>query len=216
MLEYDIRSGQYRSKETGRYVSRSVVLSEVGNENDRLKVRLAGHARVFITGKIDLREFQVRIAEDLKASGIRMAALASGGTKRIGRDRYLAIGRELQDQYRRLAKFGRAIADGKLTEKQIIQRARQYSNSSTKIFYDAEKRAKISSGFNAAKRELDPQAIHCASCLRYSTNGKFFPVEQVVAPGTGCECRGNCRCRIVYRFIPFVGVRVSSLEGMVS
>lgn len=204
-LKYDQRAGQYRNLETGRFVSRQGVLSEVGKEGDRLKFRLAGHARVLVSGKIDLREFQIRIADDLKASSIRMTGLASGGVKRIQRNQYLSIGRELQDQYRRLAKFGRDIADGKLTEKQIIQRARLYSNASTKVFFDAEKFVKSQTGFNAAKRDLDPQAQHCPSCLSYSTNGRFLPVNQVVAPGANCECRGNCRCRITYRIIPFIG-----------
>jgi hypothetical protein len=158
-----------------------------------------------LNNSTDVFDFQIAAARAIKDSSLRMAIFAKGGKGNMDSNDYLRVGRSLKAQYRRLEKFGRAIANGELTEKQIVQRAGQYANTSTSAYYEAERVGRAQSGFNAAKRELDGQARHCPSCLRYSTDGQWLPIDQVVASGVDCECGGHCKCRVTYKVIPYLG-----------
>lgn len=201
-IAYDASAAQYRDIDTGKFISRDRVVETAQAETTRLKVRCLGHARVLLSGKVELAEYQARVAQDLKASIIRNTILGAGGKDRVVAVQYLAAGRQLKEQYKLLDKFARDIADGKLTEKQILARTGQYANAATVAYYEAEKFDRQRIGFNAAMRSLDPQAKHCKSCLRHHTNGQWLSIELVVPSGVDCECRGNCRCRVQYKKLP--------------
>lgn len=197
-ITYDRRAGSYRG-DNGRFVARAEVLRLVDGEAARLETRLRGHARLLNANRISVGEFQSRMAEDLKLSYLRSAALGSGGRQGLTNRHFGKVGQELKDQYAFLRNFGEAIAAGELSEKQILARAKSYGISTRTAFFEAEKITRQANGFNQAKRTRDPQAQSCPDCIRYSTNGQWFPINQVVAPGVNCQCRSRCRCQIVFR-----------------
>lgn len=197
-ITYDRRAGSYRG-ENGRFVARAEVLRLLDGEAARLEVRLRGHARLLTTNRISLSEFQARMAEDLKLSHLRSAALGSGGRKGLSNRHFGKVGQELKEQYQFLRGFGDAIAAGELSEAQILARAKSYGISTRTAFFEAEKITRQENGFNLGKRTLDPQASHCPDCLRYSTNGQWVPIEQIVPPGVNCQCRGRCRCSVAFK-----------------
>jgi len=194
---YDRNSSSFRG-EKGRYISNAEVLRLVDAEVARQETRLKGHARLLINGRIDIPEFQRRMAGDMKASAIRMAALGAGGVDGLGNRHYGKVGSELKKQYKFLAGFGNALANG-LTEKQVLQRAGQYSRQSAISFHAAQQITKEGEGFIEGRRSLDGQAQHCKQCLDYSTNGQWVPLSELIAVGSSCDCGGRCRCRIVFR-----------------
>jgi hypothetical protein len=153
---------------------------------------------LLINGRIDIPEFQRRMAGDMKASAIRMAALGAGGVEGLGNRHYGKVGSELKKQYKFLAGFGNALANG-LTEKQVLQRAGQYSRQSAISFHAAQQITKEGEGFTEGRRSLDGQAQHCAHCPGYSTNGQWVPIYQIIPPGTSCDCGGRCRCKVDFR-----------------
>ena len=203
--QYDRLSGQYRDLSTGRYVGRPTIQAEVSKEAASLRQLLRDKAQAMLSGNTDVFDFQLSAAQAIKESSLRMAIFAKGGKDNMDGDDYLRVGRSLKAQYKLLHRFGKSIAAGELTEKQIIQRAGQYANSSTSAYYEAERVGRAQSGFNVAKRELDSQAQHCASCLQYSTDGKWLPIDQVVPSGVDCECGGHCKCRVNYKVISYLG-----------
>jgi hypothetical protein len=207
-IVYDRTSSSFRG-DKGRYISNAEVLRLVDAESARQETRLKGHARLLVNGKIDIPEFQQRMAKDMKASSIRMAALGAGGVEGLGNRHYGKVGAELKKQYKFLAGFGTALSTG-LTEKQVLQRAGQYSRQSAIAFHAAQKITKESEGFNEGRRSLDSQAKHCSQCLDYSTNGQWVPVAEIVPVGTSCDCGGRCRCTISFRR---VGLRDAVLAG---
>lgn len=196
---YDRRTANYRNPQTGRFVPRAAILKLVDEESDRLSTRMKAHARLLTDGKIDLGEFQRRAADDIKMSSIRMGLFASGGKSQTPQSVYGVIGRELRSQYGFLANFAQDLAAGKLTKEQAIARAALYGGASRTAFHQAEKVARKREGFLEAKRSLDSAAQHCASCLGYSTNGEWLPVEQVTMPTVNCQCMSRCRCQVVFR-----------------
>lgn len=206
---YDRNSSSFRG-ESGRYISNAEVLRLVDAEVARQEARLKGHARLLINGKIDIPEFQRRMASDMKLSSIRMAALGAGGAEGLGDRHYGKVGAELKKQYKFLAGFGAALSAG-LTEKQVLQRAGQYGRQSAIAFHASQQITKEGEGFTVGKRSLDSQAQHCEQCIGHSTNGQWVPIAEIVPVGTRCDCGGRCRCSVVFRRI---GIRDAVLASL--
>lgn len=196
-ISFNPNTGRYRRSD-GKFVSRQTVLNLAEQEQQQLSVRLKGITRLLAGEKITLGEWQLRMAEALKDSHLRLGALGAGGADKLGPQQYGAIGYQLQRQYQYLDGFANALYNGRLTIKQAIARAGLYGESAGITFNRIEQISREADGFTEAKRNLDPQARHCPSCLRYATN-KWVPIDQVVSPGTACECQNKCRCQIQYR-----------------
>jgi hypothetical protein len=114
---------------------------------------------------------------------------------------YLIAGRNLKSEYEKLRGFAQDLKDGNLSKAQIVARAQLYSNSIYRTYYETYHFQKAErEGFTLAKRDLDPFAKHCPDCPRHSTKGRFLPADQVTPKGVDCACRGNCRCRLTYKF----------------
>jgi hypothetical protein len=198
-IRYERSLGQFRGQ-NGRIVGRAKVLSLVDEEAARLSVRAQALARLLTAGKIAISDFQERLAVALKLSHLRMTTLAAGGREGLTQRHYGRVGYELRTQYEFLHGFGQDLEAGKYDKAEdIVRRAGMYGASSRTAFFESEKLTKEMEYFNEAKRDLDPQSKHCPSCLRYSTNGLWRPITQVIAPGVQCECRSKCKCRILYR-----------------
>jgi len=195
--QYDRRTGNYRSA-NGRFVPRATILRLVDEESLRLSTRLKAHTRLLTSERIDLLEWQRRMAEDIKLSGIRMGVLASGGRSQTSSASYGAIGRELRSQYSFLANFAQDLAAGKLSKEQAIARAGMYGGSARTAFHQAEKVTRKREGFKLAKRILDPQSNHCRECLEHATGDRYLPIADIVPIGSNCSCHSRCRCKILF------------------
>lgn len=214
MIQFDPRSFRYRNVRTGKFASRVDLLRLLDSEVNRLEVRLKGHARLLTSNRIDLPEFQRRMAHDLKLSSLRTSALGAGGVKQLDaahfgreyvpvsfpRQHRLAVGQQLRVQYKYLGGFGDAIASGKLTEKQIIARAASYASSVRIGFYRSELIGRGRQGFEC-KRLLDAGARHCSSCIAHQRHA-WTPVEEVTPPTVNCTCSQRCKCRLIFRRRP--------------
>jgi hypothetical protein len=171
----------------------------VNAEVARQETRLKGHARLLASGKIDIPEFQLRMANDLKLSAIRMSALGAGGAAGLTNRHYGKVGAELKKQYKYLKGFGDTLSTEGLSPKQLLQRAGQYSRQSAIAFHASQQITKQSEGFTEGRRRLDEQSNHCSSCPAHSTNGLWVPIDRIIPPGTSCDCGGRCRCKVDYR-----------------
>lgn len=197
MYQFDPSSHRYRDSENGRFVKVAQVTRFVDEEVNRLEVRLKGHARLLASGKIDTAEFQTRMADSLKESHLRVAAIGAGGTKQFTPTHYGKIGAQLKKQYKFLHGFGQDLAEGKLTAEQAIRRAGSYAQSARTSFFEAEFTSMGKVGFYA-KRLLDAQSKHCESCISYQRLN-WTLIQNVIPPGVDCECGGRCRCRLLFR-----------------
>lgn len=194
---YDRASGQYRDG-NGAKVGRARIRKLVDQEIGRTEARLKAHTRLLIAGKIDLPDWERRFAQTLKESHLRMAAFAGGGQLNLSSRHYGATGYQIRRQLEYLDGFAHDLAMGRLTADRALQRSAMYGKSIRTTFNRIEKLEREIEGFTVAKRSLDPQARHCASCIGYSTKGKWKPIAEVVPAGTNCECQSACRCSVVF------------------
>ncbi|WP_414755570.1 hypothetical protein [Anabaena sp. CCY 9910] len=197
MLIFDPNSHRYRDSETGRFVKAGDISQLIDREVNRAEVRLKGHARLLAQGKINIPEFQARMAQTLKEAHLRNAAVGAGGVKSLTPTHYGKVGAELKKQYKYLYQFGKDLADGKLTSKQAIRRAGMYAASARTSFHEAEFTSRGKVGFYA-KRLLDPQAKHCDACIAHQ-RPNWTLIQLITPPGVDCQCGGRCRCRLVFR-----------------
>jgi hypothetical protein len=195
---YRSTTGQYHNKKTNRFISRPQILRTVAQESQALGLRLRRISAPLLSDTQSVADFQRALAQELKNSYIQTAMVASGGKDRIGSSQYGAIGQVLKEQYKLIDVFGQAIANGELSSAQVRARAGSYSRSLKIAFHATEKATRKSDGFNEAKRNLDGQAEHCESCIRYAGWG-WVGIDRLVVPGTKCICREGCRCNVVYR-----------------
>ena len=198
-VTYDKTTGQYRDK--GKAVPQSDLDLAIAGEALRLKAELRIKAAALTQGRITFEQWQESTAKGLKDSHIRMAIVASGGKANTVANSYLIAGRNLKSEYENLRNFAKDIKGGNLSKAQIVARAQLYSNSIYRTYYETYHFQKAErEGFTLAKRDLDPFAKHCLDCPNHATGGRFLPADQVVPKGVDCACRGNCRCRLTYKF----------------
>lgn len=194
---YSRKSGRFRDLETGQFVPRSRVLLELDREIARTSTRLQGITRLMIGQQIDLPEFQIRFAEELKMAHLRLAAFGAGGREQLTPQHFGYVGQTLKQEYAYLDGFARDLATGRLTESQVLARASMYAESIAQSFHRSEQQTKSRDGF-LGKRSLDVGAYHCPSCPAYATS-TFIPAAEIVPVGVNCECRRRCRCFIVWK-----------------
>ena len=199
MLQFDPKSHRYRNIKTGQFVRYTEVTRHIDEEVNRLQVRLKGHARLLVSGKLDIGEFQTRVAQSLKESHLRNAAVGAGGVKSLTPTHYGKVGAQLKKQYQYLYKFGQDLQSGTMSEKQIIYRAGLYAASSRTSFFEGEFTSRGKVGFYA-KRLLDAGARHCAACISLQKL-QWTLIANITPPGVNCQCGGRCRCRLVFQKI---------------
>jgi hypothetical protein len=200
-ITYNPQTGRYVGAD-GRFVPASVIANLLDQEQAQTAVRLKALTRLLIDQKITLSDWEQRFAQTLKESNVRALALGAGGKARLTQRHYGSVGYQLQQQYKYLDNFAQQLSGQKLTEAQAIRRSGLYASSVRVTFNRSEQISREAEGFNEARRSLDPQAMHCDSCLVHSTNGLWIPADQVVPAGVDCECGQWCRCTVTYRRRP--------------
>lgn len=193
---YDRKAGQYRGND-GRFVPRREIESLIDREiqsNQRKVQSLTGR---LVSGEIELGDWQRSIMDLLRDSHLRLGLLGSGGKNAVSSVEYGAIGNRIKDQYRYLAEFAKSIEKEELSEAQVRSRIDQYAKSSRITFHEMELKTRAIDGFKRGRRLLDLQSKHCAACIAHEKK-EWVNLSEIVAPGVGCQCRSNCRCRLFY------------------
>ena len=198
MITYDSRAGQFRGS-NGQFVNRSIVLNKLQEIQNSTQTQINKITSQLINNRLSLSIWQERMIIIIKEGNIQTMAFGAGGRRKLTKAHYGKMGANLKSEWQRLSNFTQEIKSGKLTENQIIARAKLYSQSVATQFYGGELLTKGLDGFRYAKRSLDNGAKHCSQCPSYSTNGLWRPLSDIILPGHRCDCRGRCRCTISYK-----------------
>lgn len=161
--------------------------------------RLQSHAVALLEGRLDIRGFQQSVINTLKERGIQLTILGAGGSEQVTDSMWQELADHLADVFDLLDGFAIALANGELTEKQVVARARQYSGELDQDFHTAWMAAQGEAGYVEARRSLTEGFKHCEECKLYDTLGQWIPIEQVVPIATDCRCNFNCKCTIEIR-----------------
>ena len=197
-VEYSPSLGRYRDAETKQLVPRSRILLELDRERQATQARMSGLTRRLANGSLSVSEWQIEMGQSLKNSHLRLASLSAGGRSQLTPRHLGLVGGRLRSEYARIANFATEMKAGNVSVAQAIARSKLYAQSALQTFHAGEKITREQEGKTMAMRSLDPSADHCKQCPGYATSG-FVPLSQIVAIGTDCDCRGNCRCNIIYR-----------------
>jgi len=150
----------------------------------------------FLSGKIDIANFERSLLSEMKSATIRAYILGSNGNPT--QKHYGSAGLHLRQKYADIHRLVEQIAKNELSEKQTRDRLKRQARSIQIAAARAEKVTQGLNGFDLAKRTLDPQSKHCSACIGHVTDG-FIPIEKVVPKGVSCQCGGHCRCLVVYK-----------------
>lgn len=162
---------RYRD-ERGRFVGQAQVQgwADIGREAslsglDALAERLSERA-------ISVEEWQTEMRDRIKREALRQYLIGRGGVQQMTSQDYGSLGGVIADQYRYLDGFAREIADGLLSERQIVARSRMYLRSTREAFERAMAR----------------------------TRG--LPAMPAYPGDASTACYTNCQCHWDYHYLP--------------
>lgn len=169
-----------------------IVRSEV-KQNEQKFEKLANR---LISGNISFQQWQESMSNLIRRSHVNMARLGRGGKDNTFASHYLKTGNDLRTiHYPALRQFSEQIANGELSEKQIIARAKLYGSASKNSFEVARLSLYADSPNTVARRRLGACKDHCSDCLRYASQG-WVSLSAIIPPGERCQCRMNCCCSV--------------------
>lgn len=172
-----------------------IVRSEV-KQNEQKFEKLANR---LISGNISFQQWQESMSNLIRRSHVNMARLGRGGKDNTFAYHYLVTGNDLRTiHYPALRQFAEQIANGELSEKQIIARAKLYGSASKNSFEVARLSLYEDSLTTMGRRRLGACKDHCPDCLFYASQG-WLPIAQIIPPGVNCQCRMNCCCSVEVR-----------------
>lgn len=194
---FDDRTGRYRDKKSGRFLSKDAVTTLTTQNLAAENKELRGYLAEVIQGERSLIDFSVRAAETVKKAHIQEYLLGRGGLANAKDSEYLAIGRSLKDlHYPAIKRFTEDLKTGKLSEAQAYQRLSLILNASKQSYGFGEKQSRLDGGMEWARRYLGI-AEHCPDCVGYASLGVVLAAT-IIPPATNCQCGGNCKCYLKY------------------
>jgi len=197
---FDDRSCRYRSLTTGRYVARGRIVELLDAQIQQRGSRLARLTMDYAANKLTPRDWIVAMRDELRRAHLQYASLGRGGWDRLAGDAkaYGRIGGILQADYRRLLGFADDIANGRLSDAQILNRLEMYLGNARREFWENQRDGLRASGQRYEARRVLQPAEHCEDCIVMAREG-WKPIEQLVMPGEGSRCLTNCKCVVDYR-----------------
>lgn len=134
----------------------------------------------------------------VKATALIGSAFALGGWVRLSLPVIGDIAAGIRSELGYLDKFARDVAAGLVRrDGRFVRRSQLYAQAGWQVYgawrgYQARRR-----GYTEERSVLDPSAEHCSACVDESGKG-WQPIGTLVPVGNR-QCRGSCRCTMIYR-----------------
>jgi hypothetical protein len=189
-----VKARQMIAESSGEIIG-DVRLGELRDDIDALfRDRARQHGQDLIDGVIDLEEFHERMVGDIARGHLVQRKLAQG---RMSPRDINDLRQTVEDQLRYFQKFVQDIADGKISERQLLNRAGRYGGNSGFSFNQG--RAEILEREAAYKqRFLGACSPHCQPCIDYQARGRVSINDSLPFPRQRCDCRERCCCTLLF------------------
>lgn len=217
---WDKKSGRYRDRSTGRYLSQQNLEALQRRHIAQIEKDINTIADLLLRGQISLATWQEATAKSLKTLHLHQLVLARGGVKQTTAADYLAVGRELRNQYTYLRQFATDLQRGysvndkgqqvPMTVGRFKARLSLYAKAGRISHEQGKQEVAKSQGKYFMQRFLGI-AEHCPSCPRYAAMG-VRPIGGLPLPGVACECRSNCKCYVRYYSTLAEAIAASTLK----
>lgn len=195
--QYDEASGRYRSRTTGRFVSRAAVRAELDRVIERNASAMQTLGRQLQERTISVARFELQMRERIKAMHMASAAAARGGWGQMSPSANGKVGRELRDQYAYLRRFAREVVSGtQRRDGTLLARINLYARAARSTYEATRVDDMGVRGFDEYRSVLHP-ADHCGECVAEAEKG-YQPLGTLTPVGDR-ECRQNDRCTWEFR-----------------
>ncbi len=196
-FEWDTRSSQYRSRVSGRFVSRDVIRSALERALNRAKREIDLTSAHLQNGVISVDQWREQMATHIKSTHLYAAAIPRGGWAQLTSADFGRVGQLVRFQYERLNGFALELAAGRRTDGSFRMRARMYAGASMQSYHVAERVEMREVQGMTEERNVRTGGDSCDGCVGESARG-WVPIGKLRPIGTR-TCLTNCRCHIRYR-----------------
>ena len=156
-------------------------------------------ASALISGNADVATWERGMALELRRAHLQMTALGKRGWGNITASDLSRVQERLRSEYEYLARFGREISEGALSEAQILARVQLYENGVQSSYWRADTEyQRASQDMTQERRIVNQAAENCSDCVGYEVQG-WVAIGSLPAPGEGSVCLSNCKCTKEYR-----------------
>ena len=195
-LIWDDKDKLYRFS-NGRKVSQNQMLQLIRREQKAYNQDITNYTNKLLNNVINGEDYQKLIIETIRDSHVNMMRLGRGGSNKTYAIHYLDVANELrQNQYPYLRDLFQQLSEGKLSEKQLRARLRDYVKAS-KVSYERGRESQQATVKPMEARLLGFTDRHCSDCVYYASRG-IQPLGTLPAPGQACQCRQNCLCSKIF------------------
>lgn len=193
------KAGQYINKKTGKFVSRTVIRTELDQVIDASGKEMARLSTQLKVRSISLAEWQTAMMQQIKTTHLAGAAMQRGGWVQMTQSDYGRVGRIVRDQYAFLRDFAARIADGtQPLDGTLISNAELYGQAGRTTYYNFWNTKMNDKGFDQVRSVLDPGVKqHCDLCLSEAAKG-FQKLSDMIPIGSRI-CLSRDRCSVEYR-----------------
>lgn len=189
--------------DNGQWVSEDTVKSVMQQQVTNSFAELEDLTNRMYSGSITIDQWQQSVAGVLSDVHLSQAMFAAGGRANMNPTKWGRVGGTLADEYRHLARFSQQIANGEVSQREALNRIRNYGRAGTQSYW-REYGHSTPQGF-----VLDwvlGHADHCTAtastlgCVELSIGSPYTADTIPTYPTAGATtCRGNCKCSIVRR-----------------
>jgi len=196
---WDSTVGRYRSKASGRFVSRKDILALLLALSLATEQSVGDLTNAVMEGRITVTVWQELMASAVKRQILQQEALGAGGWEQVTAVGYSRASLDLRGLYAKITGTALDILAGVITLAQAQARANEYAGHGRSHFYTAERATVRPSAPNMVileRRMLAGGGKICADCAGYYDQG-WQPFGLLPPPTVGSVCQGNCRCLLI-------------------
>ena len=191
---FDNESRRWLDTRSGRVVPAAAIEDEMRQHQEATFEVLDNATEQLYEGRLNIPQWQVVIALELKAAHLAQSMFAVGGKANLTPVNYGRVGGVLADEYRFLNQFAQDIGAGQVSRAQALARVKQYGRATQQAFW--REFAQATPDTEVIYWELNI-AEHCSDCIDLATNSPYTAETIPTFPGAGeTECRGNCKCNL--------------------
>lgn len=189
---WDPAAAQYRSRATGKFVSREAVRDALESAIRSESLVMTASLKELSLRRLSLDGWYAAMRQSVKMIHLWAAAAAKGGWAQLTPTDYGYIGATTRFHYERLATFARQLSLGlPITPREVI-RVGMYAEAARATFYYIELQTTTVAGYTEERNVLDEQAEHCGDCVELTARG-WVPIGTLPPLGTlACLVRDRC------------------------
>lgn len=193
----DTKTGNFLYRGLKRFLPKKIINAIETFQSKATGLKIKQSSNQLVQGKIGLVRWQRDMRQTLKNAHLRHAIMAKGGVSQMTPEDYLAVGRNLKQEYRYLRLFARDIQNGKVSEAQFMARSQMYAQKARSSGEIMRSRVAKQAGLKYMQRFLYGGDRSCPDCVKYAGQGKVL-IGELPLPTEQCQCRANCKCRVEY------------------